>query len=352
MSQILAKEVGCSPPADPPLRSFACGDVTLQSGAVLPGAWLSYQTFGTLAADRHNAIVVPTHFGATHVNCHYLIGRGRALDPDKYFIVIPNLIGNGQSVSPSNVEGLDAADFPAVSMLDNVLLQRRLVQAELGVRQVQAVVGFSMGAAQAYHWAALCPDLVLRIAPICGSARTSEHNRAFLTGMSAALTSDSAWNEGSYEAQPSRGLRAMALAWSAWPPSAHFYRRRLYRQLGFHTLSDFLERYWVATYGGMDANNILAQIRTWLDADISRNQLFRGDFLQALKSISARVCIMPCSSDAYFPPEDSATEAAHLANATLRPIQSDWGHWAGSGRNPVDLSFIDQQLSDLLQSPA
>src|ERR1700693_2564665 len=127
--------------------------------------------------------------------------------------------------------------------------------------------------------------------------------------MAAALMADSAWNEGRYAAQTIRRLRAMALAWCAWPPSSHFYRQRLYCELGYSSLEDFLERYWVATFTAMDANNLLCQSHTWLDADISRNEQFRGDFAAALRSISARALIMPSSSDAYFPPEDSALEA-------------------------------------------
>lgn len=332
---------------DVSLHRFDLGDVLLESGATLPGAWLSYQTFGALAADGANAIVLPTHYTGNHSSSNYLVGPGMALDPERYFVVIPNLIGNGVSISPSNAPHLAPADFPFVSMLDNVLLQRRLLEA-IGVRRIRAVVGFSMGGMQAYHWGAHCADMVERIAVICGAARASEHSRAFLSGLAAALTADKSWDGGRYTTQPHRGLRAMALACSAWPPSAHFYRQRLYRELGYASLDDFLENQWVATYQAMDANNLLCQIRTWRDADISRNARFNGDFEAALKAIAARVFVMPCSSDAYFVPEDSAIEVARMTNAELRIITSSWGHWAGSGRSAEALATIDGYLRELL----
>jgi homoserine O-acetyltransferase len=329
--------------------TFECGDVELESGAVLPKAWLTYQTFGTLLEDGGNAVLIPTHFGGSHANSAYMVRPGGALDPAIHFVVIANLVGNGVSVSPSNVRGIDRHHFPAVSIVDNVRLQHRLLEA-LGVTRLQAVVGFSMGGVQAYHWAMLYPEMVERIAPICAAARASEHNRAFLRGMAAALTADSTWNEGRYASPPVKGLRAMALAWSAWPPSAHFYRNQLYRQLGYASLDDFLERYWVATYGAMDANNLLCQIESWAGADISRGDHFDGTFTAALATITAKAFVMPCVTDAYFPPEDGAAEAEAMPSAEFRPIHSAWGHWAGSGRNPDDKAFIDRNLAELLAS--
>lgn len=326
---------------------YRAGDVNLESGEVLPDAKLAYVSFGSLNTAGDNAIIVPTHFGGTHKHSEYLMGAGRPIDPDKYFIVIVNLIGNGVSSSPSNTPGIA---FPTVTIADNVRLQYRLLTQALGVQRLTLAAGFSMGAVQAYHWAALFPDFVARVALICGSARISAHNHVFLEGMKAVLTADPAWQAGRYDAPPLAGLRAMARAWAAWPPSAHFYRHRLYERLGYSSVSDFLARYWEATYCNMDANNLLCQIKTWQSSDISNNTLYHGDFDQALAAITARAYVMPSVNDAYFPPEDNRAEMLKLRNAELRPIDSLWGHWAGSGRNPEDTAFIDRQLRELLNS--
>ena len=330
-------EIGC--------EFFAAGDVTLENGEILNDTRLGYATFGALNRAADNAIVMPTHFGGTHEHSQYLIGSGRALDPDRYFIVIPNLLGNGVSTSPSHGLG---ADFPRVTIADNINLQYRLLTEALGVKALALAVGHSMGGVQAYHWAMMYPQFVQRAAPICGAARISTHNWVFLEGMRGSLQADPAWAEGRYKSQPIKGLATMARAWGAWPPSSHFYRNRFYEGLGFSSAEDFLTRYWEAFYTAMDANNVLAQIATWQSADISRVAHFDGDFGNALASIEIPVTVMPSRTDAYFPPEDSENETALMPNATLAVIESEWGHWAGSGRNPADTDFIDTQLKNLL----
>jgi homoserine O-acetyltransferase len=275
----------------------------------------------------------------------YLVGDDRALDPHRYFIVVVNLLGNGVSTSPSHGLG---TDFPVVSIADNVRLQARLLREELQVRELALAVGHSMGAIQAYHLAALEPRFVRRLAPICGAARISDHNRVFLDGMRGILQSEPGYAGGRYTSAPLANLRTLARAWAAWPPSPHFYRNELYRRLGYRSLEDYLARYWEATYTAQDPNNLLAQLATWQTADVGKLPPYGGDFARALAAIEARAIVMPCVNDAYFPPDDSMLEVTHLRDAELRPIQSQWGHWAGSGRNPADTAFIDAQLRRLL----
>ena len=328
---------------------FEAGDIVLQSGVTLPDCRLAYVTRGALNDDGSNVVLVFTHFGAHHGDCQYLIGEDKALDPRRYFIVVMNLLGNGLSCSPSTAKPpFDKGRFPGVTILDNVRLQHRLVIQELGVRRIQLAVGHSMGAQQAYHWGALYPDLVERIAPICGSARTSVHNACFLEGIRAVLTADPAWRDGDYDEPPSAGLRAVARAWAPWPPSQGFYREERYRKLGHASLEAFLVDYWERWCLSLDANNLLSQIWTWQRSDISANTLYHSRFETALAAINARAIVIPSQTDTYFPPEDSAYEVAHMPNAELRPIPSNWGHWAGSGRNRGDTAFIDRALRDLL----
>ncbi len=328
-------------------ETYNAGDVVVDSGATLAGAQLAYQTFGTLNPARDNAVVLLTHFGGTHEHCAHFVGKTRAIDPDKYFVIVINLLGNGLSSSPSNTNG---SHFPTVTVADNVRLQKRLVAEIFDIDHLELVMGHSMGAAQTYHWAALFPDFVSRAAPVCGSAKTSIHNDIFLQGMRGILCADPAWEDGEYSDQPILGLRTMARAWAAWPPSSHFYRKKFFESLGFESADDFLERYWEATYTAMDANNVLTQISTWRSSDISNNELYGGDMALALASIKARVAVIPCRSDAYFPPEDSEIEVELMNNSVLHTIESEWGHWAGSGRNESDTDFINAQVKALLAS--
>jgi homoserine O-acetyltransferase len=155
----------------------------------------------------------------------WIIGPGRALDPDKYFVIVADQLGNGLSSSPSNTAApFDRMRFPTVTIRDDVAAQHRLLTEELGVRRLALVVGFSMGAQQAYQWAVSHPDIVNRIAVACGTGRTSSHNAVFLEGVRAALTADAAWMDGEYKAPPSRGLRALARVYAGWGFSQDFYK--------------------------------------------------------------------------------------------------------------------------------
>ena len=331
---------------------FELGDIDVQSGLRLRGARLAYKTYGELNAGKDNAIVFPTFFGSQHPANEPMIGRGMALDPEKYFIIVPNLFGNGLSSSPSNTQPpYDRARFPGMTYYDNIMCQHRLVTEQFGVERIALVCGFSMGAQQSFHWGALFPDMVERIAPWCGSARTSPHNFVFLEGVKAALCSDDAWNGGWYDRPPTKGLRAMARVYAGWAPSQAFYRERVYLNMGFSSLEDYLITAWEGRYLQLDANDILAMVYTWQNGDISDNPLYEGDFVKALGSIKAKALIMPSQTDQYFPPEDNEFEAAHMPNASFKIIPSIWGHLAGGpGRNSEDTQFIDKKLKELLAS--
>ena len=100
-----------------------------------------------------------------------------------------------------------------------------------------------------------------------------------------------------------------------------------------------------------DANNLLAQLWTWQKADISDNEIYRGNLAMALAAIRARALIMPCETDRYFMVEDNALEMPHLAHAELRPIPSIMGHLAGSVfGTPQDAAFLAKGVHDLLSA--
>ena len=126
-------------------------------------------------------------------------------------------------------------------MLDNIRLQHRLVTEVFGVTRLALVTGHSIGAQQAFYWGALYPDMVERIAPFCGSARTSRHNFLFLEGIKAALTADAAWAGGHYAAPPVTGLRAFAQVYAGWAWSQAWFCERVDLQvLGMPSLEAFL----------------------------------------------------------------------------------------------------------------
>ena len=331
-------------------KIFEAGDVMLQSGALLPAARVAYQTHGRLNAAQDNAIVYPTHYSGTHDSNAWAIGPGMALDPEKYFIIVPNMLGNGLSSSPSNTPApYDGPRFPTITVRDNVVLQHRLVTEVFGIKALQLVTGHSMGAQQSFQWGALFPDMVQRMAPFCGSARTSRHNWLFLEGCKSALLADADFAAGDYSAPPVRGIRAFARVYAGWAWSQTFFRQRLdIERLGLPSMDAFLTQAWEPSFLAHDANNLLAMLATWQAADISIDPRFDGDLAKALAAITAKAIVMSCRTDLYFPPEDSEIEVAHLPTAELRVIPSVWGHMAGGGINPEDAMFINMALKELL----
>lgn len=332
---------------------FDLGDFTFQSGQTLRGCHLAYKTFGTLSAAKDNVIVYPTWYSGQHYDNEWLIGSGMALDPDKYFIVIPNMFGNGLSSSPSNTpEPCNAARFPKVTAYDNVIAQHRLMTELFGVEKIEMVTGWSMGGLQTFHWGAMFPDMVKRIAPFCGSAKCSRHNFVFLEGVKAALTADDAWQNGWYKSKPEKGLRAAARVYAGWGFSQAFYRHELdLNEMGYTSLEDFLVGFWEGFFLPKDVNNLLTMLWTWQNGDISANDMYNGDYKAALNAITAKAYVMPGRTDLYFPPEDSEIEVANMPNADFVPIESIWGHFAGGpGVSTDDVKFLDDKLKELLAS--
>lgn len=331
-------------------RIHVCPDFELQCGATLRPARLSYVTHGELSAARDNAVLFPTWFSSTHAQNAWLMGDGRALDPRRHFIICADLLGNGLSSSPSNTPPPhDRARFPRVSVLDNVTLQHDLVTRALGLERLRLVVGRSMGAQVAFQWGCAYPDMVEAILPFTGSARTTPHNYVFLDGVKAALKTDQAWQGGDYASPPLAGLKTVGRLYAGWALSQAFYRQGLHLAGGAADLDDYLARSWEPNFTARDANNLLSQIDTWQHADISANAMFNGDWPMALSAIKARAIVMPCRTDLYFPPEDSAAAVRHMPHAELRVIESVWGHRGGGpGSPPEDIAAVEQAIRELL----
>ncbi|MFS0749878.1 alpha/beta fold hydrolase [Oceanobacillus sp. 1P07AA] len=328
---------------------FKLGDVRLLSGVTLPNAILAYKTYGSLNEKKDNVIVYPTAFGDQHVQNEWLIGKGMALDPEKYFIIVPNLLGNGLSSSPSNTPSpFDKANFPQITIYENVTFQHRLLTEKFGIQKVALVVGWSMGGIQSFQWGASYPNMVERIAPFAGSAKTWPHTFVVLDGMKATLLATKGLDANKLDQLTSADMRAVGYVYAGWGVSQSFYREELYRDMGYNSLVDFVAGVWEASFMKMNPHDVLAMLWTGQHADISSDPTYNGDFDQALQGIKAHAYIMPGSTDLFCTVEDNRYEAERMPHAALRPIQSIWGHFAGRGINHADNRFIDDSLRNLL----
>jgi homoserine O-acetyltransferase len=280
---------------------------------------IAYATHGAPNAAGDNCILLPTYYTGTHASYTPMIGPGRALDPAHYFIVSPNMLGNGVSSSPSNDAG-----FVQATVAENVRLQHELL-VHLGVKRIKLIYGWSMGAMQGFSWAALYPEMVAALLAVCGSARCWPLNTVFLEGVKAALGAHG-------------NKRAFGRAYAGWAYSAAFYRDELWRGMGYAALEDFL-KFWEADHDSWDARDLLAMLWTWQNAETN------------LSRITARTIIMPCDSDMYFTLEEARIEAAAIAGAALRVLTSPYGHCAGApGRFPTETAVVEQAIRDLLYS--
>lgn len=318
---------------------FQLGEFQVQSGEVIRDARIAWKTYGTLSPQKDNVVLYPSSFAAQHTDMEWLIKPDGILDPTRWFVIIPNMFSNGLSSSAA-----ETPDYPnLVTPWDNVQAQRRLLTEQFGIERLHAVYGFSMGAQQAYHWAASFPDDVARIMVVCGSARTAEHNKVFLSGLLRTLeAAPEHLGHGRFSEEPRLTMRAFGHIYAGWGLSQDFYRAKLHlTALGAPDLQTYLKNDWEASFGRRRAANCYAQLVTWYNGDISANPLYDGDLVRALKAIKARVLLLPGETDLYFRVADHAPEMEHLASAELLPIPSIWGHRAGNPAViPADAAFL------------
>ncbi len=304
------------------------GELELELGGVLPAARLAYRTHGTLAADRSNAILFAHMYSGTPASLDPWIATGRALDPDRWFVICPGQLGNGVSSSPSNSA---AAPFPELTIGDDVTAQHRLVSEQLGIDRLELVLGFSMGAQQAYEWAVRFPPMVARLAVFAGLARTTAANRLLVAAAAEALATG--------------GTEQHAHFWAATGLSAELFRRESWREAGFTSVDDLVARLFVEDLAPLAGEDLLAQLAKWRRADVARHA--GGDLAAALGRIDARTTVSPFSHDGWFAAADCRAEQQLIAGSAYREIDSVWGHYAW-GITAGETAQIEQVVSDLL----
>jgi homoserine O-acetyltransferase len=321
----------------PATELFELGDVPLRCGHTIPAARLGFLQIGTLNADRSNLVLVPTSYGARPEDLAWLAGP--VLDPERWCIVIAGMFGNGVSSSPSH-GGMGLAEQGWVlHHADNVAAQLRLLQERFGVSRLPLIYGWSMGAQQAYQWAVRQPDWVERICCVCGTARTSPHNRLFLLSLRQALTADPHWTGSGFRGVPEQGLRTYALIYASWAASQPWFRSLE------EPVEQHVEERWLPLYRRHDPRDLIAMLDTWLAHDVADG----GDLNHVLKGLQARAAVVACDRDLYFTVEDMAAEAAALPDADFHVLRSTLGHRAGNPHSsPPEQQWLRQIVEQLL----
>jgi homoserine O-acetyltransferase/O-succinyltransferase len=309
----------------------------LESGAALERVPVAYRSWGRLAPDGENAIVVCHALtGNADVAAWWspLLGPERALDTERYFVVCANVLGSPYgSVSPLTTNPATGApygaDFPVPTIRDTVALHRLLLE-RLGVRRVEFAIGGSMGGMQALEWA-FHGDFVRGIVPVGVGGRHSAWCIGWSEAQRQAIFTDPEWRDGRYEVGkgPARGLaiaRMIAMiSYRSFRSFAPRFGRELVDEAG-------VSRYAVETYlrhqgdklvQRFDANCYVRLTQSMDTHDVSRG---RGAYFDVLGSIAQPALVIGIDTDILYPLDEQRELAEHMPNARLAVLESEHGH--------------------------
>jgi homoserine O-acetyltransferase/O-succinyltransferase len=326
----------------------------LEVGGELPGVRLAYETWGTLNADASNAVLVlhaltgDSHVAGPVGEGHptpgwwdALIGPGRALDPERWFVVAPNVVGGCQGSTGPSTPAPDGTPwgsrFPLVTARDAVVAETVLADA-LGIGRWACVLGGSMGGMRALEWAVVEPDRVERLFLVACPAATTADQIGWASPQLAAIRSDPGWRGGDYYSAPPgegphRGLgiaRRMAhLSYrSAVELSERFGRDSQNGEDPWHggryAVESYLDHHADKLVRRFDAASYVRLTEMMNAHDVGRG---RGGVAAALRRVTARTLVAAISSDRLYPWHQQAELAAGIpGSGPMRLIESPYGH--------------------------
>ena len=346
---LLSLPAAAHTPQQPPHQSFAAGDLKLESGEVIRDFAISYVTHGTLNAKKSNAILMVTAISGNHHRLDFMIGPGKALDPDKYFIVCTDAIANGLTTSPSNSKAQPRMQFPKFTIRDMVESQYRLMKEKLGIDHVVAVVGPSMGGMQVLQWGVSYPDYMDALVAMVPLAKTPAWTVAVLEASRKAIMTDPAWRDGNYEAPPEKGIRLWRdiLFLSARTPEMYSAQFRN----GMDVLP-WLEAQETALLKAFDANNWIYQTWAYERHDVGATPGFDGDTAKALAAIKARTLILTGTKDLLNPEFEPIEMGKNIPGVKMTTISPGpvTGHASAGGAMPADVEFLNRETGAFLDA--
>jgi homoserine O-acetyltransferase len=335
-------------PQQAPHQSFAEADLKLESGEAIKDFSISYVTHGTLNAKKSNAILMVTAISGNHHRIDFMIGPGKALDPEKYFIVCTDAIGNGLTTSPSNSKAQPRMAFPKFTIRDMVESQYRLLKEKFGIDHVVAVIGPSMGGMQTLQWGVSHPDFMDALVAMVPLSKTPAWSVAVMEASRKAIMNDPAWKDGNYDAPPEKGVRL-------WRDILNLLAARtpdMY-QAQFRNGMDVLpwmEQQETAAMKAFDANDWIYQTWAYDRHDVGTTAGFNGDTAKALVSIKAKTLILTGTKDLLNPEFEPTTMGKNIPNVTMKTISPGTvtGHASAGGFMPADVEFLNREAGAFL----
>ena len=332
-------------------------ELALQSGATIGPVTLAYETYGTLNETGSNAILICHALsGDAHVAAHpgtegqkpgwwdEAVGPGKAFDTNRYFVICSNVIGGCYgSTGPSSTNPRTGhpygLTFPVITVRDMVEAQRLLLDA-IGVNELLAVAGGSLGGMQALQWSVSYPERVRSAIVLASTARVSAQCIALNEVPRQAIYADSNWNRGNYygSTAPSAGLAVARMVGHISYLSDKSMRSKFGRRLrdgqayGFDFAPEFQVETYLRHHGDRFTERFDANTFLYLTKAIDYFDLSLGlpDLSDAFRSVSARFLVLSYSSDWLYPPSQSVELVRALLkngiDATYLEIKSDYGH--------------------------
>ncbi len=311
---------------------------------------MSYVTHGKLNAAKDNAILFQHGFGANHHLFDHMIGPGRPLDTDKYFIICPDSLGATQttfehSISPTN-SGLKM-NFPFYNERDLVRSQYRLLTEALGIRHLLAVTGISSGGSQTVQFAVSYPGFMDGIFPIVGGTPFTAQGPLIVSRMISVIESCRGWDGGNHDENPKT---CAATALSELLP--YFYTRDWWEQN-----VDSPEAYsrWRNTWGAyyldiQDARDLYYRTAALGRGWIGDTPGFHGDLNAVLGSIKAKTLFILSPQDLFLPPQHVESYIRHIPGAGVAWIDSPAGHLICCNADPNATRLVGTAIREFLQS--
>lgn len=276
------------------MQSASIGDLKLRNGQVIRNCTIAYRTFGTLNAEKSNAVLFPTWFGGTSKDLAGLIGPGKLVDPAKFYVIATDAIGNGVSTSPSNSSAQPHMQFPKFSIRDIVEAQRIALTEKLGIAHLHAVMGISMGGMQTFQWLVSYPEFLSLAVSIMGSPRLTSYDLLLWKAEEHAIENDESWQHGEYT-EPPDSMRTVAAIHALALQTPDYWVEHTPRE----KFDDVLKG--IETKASPDTNNWLRQLQAMMGLDVSRE--FGGDMAKAAAAVRAKVLVVANTQD-------------HMVNAT------------------------------------
>ena len=334
-------------PNQPPHQLHKIGDLQLESGETIKDFAISYVTHGKLNEKKSNVILMVTAISGNHHRLDFLIGPGKALDTDKYFIICTDAIGNGLTTSPSNSAAQPRMKFPKFLIRDMVTSQKKLMD-HLGIGHVVAVIGPSMGGMQVLQWGVSYPDFMDSLVSLVPLAKTPAWSIAVMEASRKAIMEDAAWKDGNYDAPPEKGLRLfrdiIALL-AARSPDMYAPQFK-----NGPDVLPWMDQQETALWKLFDANDWIYQSRAYDRHDLGTTPGYDGDTAKALAAIKAKTLILTGTKDLLNPEFEPIAAAKNIPNATVRTISPGTvtGHASAGGFVPADVEFLNREVGAFL----